>query len=187
MSREERTGWRDDDFSQRHRRWGSNCPMLDFDMLVGEYDDCRLVAMIEYKHEFSTNSIDPTEDPNVMVLIDAANRCEQMAFVVRYANSYEWYQIYPLSERSKRSLKMFRKYYPDFESIKHREQDGKNRWTVTEKGFITYLYWLRYRELPISLKFNEHGLLIWSEGDEVPGRIRPFVNYKAQSSEQDQP
>ena len=51
----ERTGWRDERISQRHRLWGVECQAIDLDFLLveyrSEYDDIRPVAIIEYKHE----------------------------------------------------------------------------------------------------------------------------------------
>ena len=51
MTAHERTGWRDMALSQRHREWGFNCPAVDLDFLVAEYNVGEPVALIEYKHE----------------------------------------------------------------------------------------------------------------------------------------
>ena len=32
----ERTGWRDEEISRRHRLYGVSCPMIDIDFLVSE-------------------------------------------------------------------------------------------------------------------------------------------------------
>lgn len=48
--RQERTGWRDEAISSRHRVWGFNCPAVDLDFLVAEYNVGKPVALIEYKH-----------------------------------------------------------------------------------------------------------------------------------------
>ena len=48
--RNERTGWRDEDISRRHRHWGFNCPAVDLDFLVAEYNIGMPVALVEYKH-----------------------------------------------------------------------------------------------------------------------------------------
>lgn len=50
MSSYERTGWRDESISKRHREWGFNCPTVDIDFLVAEYNIGKPVALIEYKH-----------------------------------------------------------------------------------------------------------------------------------------
>src|SRR5678815_2099094 len=48
--RQERTGWRDQELSQRHRLWGFNCPAVDLDFLMVEYNMGLPVGLIEYKH-----------------------------------------------------------------------------------------------------------------------------------------
>jgi hypothetical protein len=48
--RQERTGWRDQEISARHRLWGFNCPCVDLDFLVAEYNIGKPVALIDYKH-----------------------------------------------------------------------------------------------------------------------------------------
>lgn len=51
--RQERTGWRDEAISSRHRVWGFNCPAVDLDFLVAEYNVGKPVALIEYKHNLA--------------------------------------------------------------------------------------------------------------------------------------
>ena len=48
--RAERTEWRDLDLSKRHRAWGFNCPAVDLDFLMVEYNLGKAVAIVEYKH-----------------------------------------------------------------------------------------------------------------------------------------
>lgn len=50
MTAFERTGWRDKEISLRHRVWGFNCPAIDLDFLVVEYNIGKPVGLIEYKH-----------------------------------------------------------------------------------------------------------------------------------------
>jgi len=54
----ERSGWRDESISQRHRAWGFNCPCVDMDFLVVEYNCGKPVALIEYKLH-SARPVDP--------------------------------------------------------------------------------------------------------------------------------
>ena len=49
--RAERTGWRDQALSDRHREWGFNCPSVDLDFLMVEYNIGLPVALVEYKNE----------------------------------------------------------------------------------------------------------------------------------------
>lgn len=46
----ERTGWRDKSISLRHRDWGFNCPAVDLDFLMVEYNHGLPVGLVEYKH-----------------------------------------------------------------------------------------------------------------------------------------
>ena len=48
--RQERTNWRDQELSARHRTWGFNCPAVDLDFLMVEYNIGKPVGLIEYKH-----------------------------------------------------------------------------------------------------------------------------------------
>lgn len=45
----ERTGWRDEAISARHREWGFDCPGVDIDFLITEYDGGMSVAVVDYK------------------------------------------------------------------------------------------------------------------------------------------
>lgn len=50
MSAYERSGWRDMELSGRHRIWGFNCPAVDLDFLMVEYNLGIAIAVVEYKH-----------------------------------------------------------------------------------------------------------------------------------------
>lgn len=50
MTAHERTGWRDEELSGRHRKWGFNCPAVDLDFLMVEYNLGSPVGLVEYKH-----------------------------------------------------------------------------------------------------------------------------------------
>jgi hypothetical protein len=48
--RQERTGWRDQEISERHRQWGAGCPAVDLDFLLTEIHVGEPTALVEYKH-----------------------------------------------------------------------------------------------------------------------------------------
>ena len=48
---QERSGWRDEGISLRHRKWGWDCPAVDIDFLLIEYDHGKAIALVEYKNE----------------------------------------------------------------------------------------------------------------------------------------
>jgi hypothetical protein len=62
MSGFERTGWRDESISRRHREWGFNCPAVDLDFVVAEYNIGKPVGLVEYKHYMAQipNVLHPT-------------------------------------------------------------------------------------------------------------------------------
>ena len=51
MTRQERTGWRDEGISRRHRTWGVALTAVDLDFMLVEYTDGKATALIEYKSE----------------------------------------------------------------------------------------------------------------------------------------
>lgn len=48
--RKERSGWRDASLSERHGHWGFNCPAVDLDFVMMEYNHGLPCALVEYKH-----------------------------------------------------------------------------------------------------------------------------------------
>ena len=49
--KKERSGWRDEGISRRHRLWGVSCSATDIDFLLVEYIYNTPKAIIEYKNE----------------------------------------------------------------------------------------------------------------------------------------
>jgi len=74
MSAQERSGWRDMRLSLRHRKWGFNCPSVDLDFLMVEYNKGVPVALVEYKHfrAAAPNLLHPSYQA-LLKLADAAN------------------------------------------------------------------------------------------------------------------
>lgn len=93
--RPERSEWRDIEFSKHHRtQWGFHCPMNDLDFVVAEYCWFKAKALIEYKHE---RGLVDLRAPGMRVLEDLADRAHLPAFVVRYGNDFDWYQVWALN------------------------------------------------------------------------------------------
>ena len=88
----ERTGWRDEALSRRHRMYGLNCPAVDIDFLMLEYDSGMPKALIEYKHEFAEET--SLTHASYRALRHLAVMGRIPFFVVRY--TYEWrYTVIP--------------------------------------------------------------------------------------------
>lgn len=127
--RQERTGWRDQALSSRHRLWGYNCPMDDIDFLVCEYDQCKVVALVEYKNQHAKPHF--MSNPNIQALIDLANCAQRPFFVVRYADDLSLFRVVPINHIAKRSTA---------EAV-----------VMSELEYVTFLYELRGRNIPQSI------------------------------------
>ena len=124
--RGERTAWRDMALSERHRRWGWNCPAVDLDFLFLEYDRGKAVAVVEYKHERAPPQ--RASHPTYQALIDLADRAQVLALGVRYAGDFSWFRATPLNECA-------RVWLPEPQ-------------TMTEFGWVRFLYRVRGYAVP---------------------------------------
>jgi hypothetical protein len=50
--------WRDEAISQRHRLWGFNCPAVDIDFLMIEYDQGKPAACVSRLYEIRGRELD---------------------------------------------------------------------------------------------------------------------------------
>lgn len=135
--RQERTGWRDLALSQRHRRWGWDCPAVDLDFLFLEYDKGKAVALVEYKHENAQPQY--ATHPTYQAMIDLANRASIPIFGVRYADDFSWWRVTALNSHAK-------PYNPQ-------------QRTLTEREWVALLYKVRGYTLPQEL-FSYDGILL---------------------------
>lgn len=124
--RQERSSWRDEKLSERHRHWGWNCPALDIDFLMLEYDAGQPSALVEYKNEHAALQY-PTH-PSYQALIELGDRAGIPVIACRYADDFKWWRVIPLNQKAK-------------EFVPERKE-------VTEKEFVTLLYKLRGRDIP---------------------------------------
>ena len=126
---QERSGWRDFVLSQRHRTWGFDCPCLDIDFLVVEYDQGRVVCLVEYKHEIARpHSIG---HPSFQALADLADRARIPFFECRYATDLSWFEVTPINGFA------IRKFHP-----------GRR---CSEREWVTLLYSMRGRPIPFDV------------------------------------
>ena len=86
----ERSGWRDEGLSALHRTWGWDCPMIDVDWLVVEYDKAVPVALVEYKNEHA-KPVDPTH-PSYRALALMGDRARIPSVVVHYKSDYSLFR-----------------------------------------------------------------------------------------------
>lgn len=131
MSREERTGWRDERISLRHRYyWGFHCPAVDVDFLMIEYDTAIPIAIVEYKHEYADLQL-PSK-PSYRAIRELANRANLPFFAARYAEDFSTFTVTPLNSRARQFL--------------------STQTMMNEVAFVTLLYRIRGRALPESVK-----------------------------------
>jgi|SRR5882672_3406283 len=124
--RQERTHWRDQGLSQRHRKWGFHCPAIDLDFLLVEYDTGLTVAIIEYKNEHA-----PTQwssHPSYRAISRLGTTAGLPVFAVRYASDFSWWKVTALNEKAKEWAAMTAE--------------------LTEDDYIRFLYSVRGREAP---------------------------------------
>lgn len=117
----ERTGWRDQALSERHRTWGVACTAVDLDLVLVEYHLSRPVALVEYKHHRAR--IDWSSS-NYRALRDLADR-SNLPFVV----AFYWPQVWS-----------FRVHAMNDAALRHFAAGGE---LLTEQEFVQRLYRLR--------------------------------------------
>lgn len=119
--KQERTYWRDERLSQRHRQWGLGLPAIDLDFILLEYDRGKPTALIEYKSELAAPQF-PTH-PSYLALSVIGDAAQIPVFVVRYTMNFTSWKVISINEVAKRMQ-------PD-------------RIEMTEREYITFLYQLR--------------------------------------------
>ena len=127
--REERTGWRDEALSRRHRRWGWDCPAVDIDFLMIEYDRGKALALVEYKNEHAPEQ--HSSHPTYQAMIDLGNRAGIPVVACRYSSDWSTWTATPLNAEARR-------WFPQ-------------RIVLTERGWVTMLYRLRGGFVPFGL------------------------------------
>jgi hypothetical protein len=132
MSKLERTGWRDQELSERHRLYGPSCCLMDLDCLWIEYDALQERAIIEYKaHHVSSESA--STSASAIVVQSVAAKCSIPAWIAYYnLRCDRWqYRIVPLNQMA---VALF---------------GGKHY--LTEAAYVAKLYEVRNRAVPESV------------------------------------
>jgi len=124
--RPERTSWRDLEMSLRHRKWGCDCPAIDIDFLLIEYDHARPVALVEYKHERAAPQY--VTHASYRALVRLGNLAKLPVFTVRYAADFSLWKVAPLNAAATG-------YCP-------------HRVAMNEREWVSLLYRIRGREVP---------------------------------------
>ena len=105
MVKQERTGWRDENLSRFHRLLGYNCPMVDIDFLVAEYDNKKVVAVIEYKNEHADpRTISAETNTSLKATADFCTDAGRPMFIVVYSDDFNTWTIYPINDLAVETL-----------------------------------------------------------------------------------
>jgi hypothetical protein len=126
--KQERTGWRDLALSARHRLWGWDCPAVDIDFLMIEYDNGSPIALVEYKNECAPTQY--SNHPSYRAMIELGTCSKIPVLAVRYKSDFSTFTVVPLNKFAKDLL------------------PGAERKDMTEYEYVTFLYRIRGRKLP---------------------------------------
>lgn len=148
QARPERQGWRDEAISRRHRLYGFDCPAVDIDFLMIEYDRGKPVALIEYKHY---HALGPGYEVIPRVLLHPSYKALQslagaskIPFLIAYYHPVHWsFKVLPGNGRACIWFSF----------------SARNRWT-TERDFVYTLYAMRGHEPDLEM--------LAELGEEVP-------------------
>lgn len=149
MSGFERTGWRDQGLSERHRLWGMDCPMTDIDYLVTaegaigvdddwlsvEYDALLPRLLVDYKHW--KMAWPPTIGANLVSFGCLGDMAGLPACIVRYGGEeMEWenWWIAPINNAATAKLFAAKKQIFSIQKPLQLENEAK---------FVHFLYWIR--------------------------------------------
>jgi len=120
----ERSHWRDEGLSLRHRLYGFDCPALDLDFILMEYDAGRPVALVEYKALGAP--MPDSEHPSLVALRRLADSARIPCLMAFYSPVWS-FSVYPLNDHAR-----------------ERFTSGE---VLSELEYVTRLYELRGREL----------------------------------------
>lgn len=100
--RTERTGWRDEALSERHGHWGFNCPAVDLDFVMMEYNYGKPCALVEYKHK---NAKTPNVNhPTYRALVSLADKYSDgpLACFIAIYDPEDWsFIVIPLNDKAR--------------------------------------------------------------------------------------
>lgn len=128
----ERSNWRDEGLSARHRLWGWDCPAIDIDFLMLEYDQGLPIALIEYKNEGAVGQ--NYNHPSYRAIIELGNRAHIPVFIVWYRSDFSQWHIAGLNVIGKR-------YHPEGTFM-------------SEVEYVAFLYKLRGKELLTEIRLK---------------------------------
>lgn len=126
--------------SDRHRKWGDDCPMVDLDFLMCEYNHGVPVAIVDYKFhaaEITQTSVRTYETLSGFYDVD---HNQVPFFIARYWPDAWAFKVKPINEAASA---FFTRTMPDLAA-------SSSEWmSMTEQQFVQLLYRLRKDALDI--------------------------------------
>lgn len=104
----ERSNWRDEAISKRHRLWGVACKATDLDFILFEFTQIKSkqiiipCALIEYKHEFARAQ--RLRNLQFRALRALGNRARLPTFAARYKSDFSNFHVVPVNNHAKELL-----------------------------------------------------------------------------------
>jgi hypothetical protein len=127
-------GFRDEALSRRHREWGFDCPAVDIDLLVVEYDSGLPKAIVEYKHERAPLPDMANLHPSYRAIKTLCDwhTTGPLPFFLAYYWPETWsFKVYPMNHAARR-------YFTE------------GVW-LTEREYVDVLHTIRGRKMPKEL------------------------------------
>lgn len=127
--RGERTGWRDEAISLRHRLYGWDAPFVDLDFPGIEYDRAEVVVLVEYKAKGA--QIPNLQHPTYRAMAKLADN-SKIPFLVVFYDPQTWmYFVMPANRYAKTHF--------------------TSPVMLTERSYVEFLYRVRNRQAPAGL------------------------------------
>lgn len=126
--------------SDRHHDYGDDCPIVNLDFLLLDYDLCKPVALADFKKRSYLDRITHGKDgASILATIALANLAKVPFFVIYYDRSYQFKVV------AKNPLAL--------EAVQTHLGD---RSLLSEVEFVSFLYAIRRRTIPanIAAKLN---------------------------------
>lgn len=135
--RQERSGWRDEWISERHRHWGYNCPAVDVDFVMVEYNQGTPVALVEYKADGNTYVARNMNHPTLKAIRILADNSKIPFLLVSYAKDPSWFRLTPANSFARKRFAA--------------------PVVMSEREYVGALYALRHMKLPDDLAQQLNG------------------------------
>lgn len=130
--------FRDGDLSARHREWGFDCPAVDLDFPMVEYNRGEAAAIVEYKYA-ATDTVPDLTHPSMTALAGLANAAEIPFIVACYTREPWTFRVYRGNDHAERIYR----------------EEGR---LLTEREFVASLYFIRGRTLTLADEKQLSGL-----------------------------